>query len=102
MTECRPPPEHETDRWHWLINQDGETRPAAWVSWESDAIPMVWFTIGFEDHAPPRVMAVCGWRWLAVARPPAHAETPIPKPAAGQVWRSPKPRVADRVVVRIG
>ena len=91
--ECRPPAEHDAEPWHWVLTPEG-TEP---MSWDHRR----WERAGYASEWRPQRAFDLGWRWLAVARAPAPAETPIPEPAAGQVWRSPKPRVRDRVVVHV-
>jgi hypothetical protein len=39
-----------------------------------------------------------GWTCI----PPADPDAAIPEPAVGQMWRSPKPRIEPRTIVRIG
>lgn len=56
--------------------------------------------IGAASDPTTAVAALRALSWTVVA--PVDPNAAIPAPEAGQVWVSPKPRVAARTVVRVG
>lgn len=75
-TECRPPPEHEGEPYHWLGNEYGGDIPARWrpkIQEQPDGtFTDAWMVVGVERVLSIEHMTRHGWRWLAVARPPGE------------------------------
>lgn len=63
--ECRPPPEHENEPWHWLLDDIGDAIPCWWVATRGR-----WWEPGNSDDLTPKKLGDLGWCWVAVAKPP--------------------------------
>ena len=62
---CEPTEEYRHERYHWLVDSKGEKSPARWDIDE-------WWGFGWEQPDSPEELARQGYRWFAVAAPPAE------------------------------
>ena len=92
VIECRPPPEYDAEPWHWVDTGHGP-EPMRWCPAGE------WMPTGDYVATGPQLAAMRDWRWIAVVRPPAPAETPIPDPVVEQVWQAAG--LASRRVTRV-
>lgn len=69
--ECRPPSEHEGERWHWLCAEHPhETMPVEWTG-------KGWKLCGVTNQ--PTGIYASGWRYLAPCSTPASVARPSPE-----------------------
>lgn len=77
--DCRPPPEHDAEPWHWVLMPEHPTpKPLRWWSQGRYWTTAAGGFFGPSMACPAPRASDLGWRWIAVARAPA----PDPLPAA--------------------
>ena len=81
VNECRPPPEHEMQPYHWVQLDDMTPDIAEWNPYKG-----IWVFCGEPAVVTPDALTRDGWRWISVARVPGIS-TPD---AALPTWDDPR------------